>query len=272
MLNQNNSGPKANPIKLKLDSGQPVIGIWSIISSPIVVEIFALGGFDFAILDMEHGVFDVVALDNAIRACEGGGGAPLVRIPGINPWAAQWALDLGAYGIVVPQVNNPEEAKDVVRIAKYAPTGARGYNPFTRAANYANPADNLSGKLNNNFSLACIIIESPAALENISSICNVPDVDVIYIGIYDLAVAMGFNGDTNNAEVKKIAHLAISKIRNAGKAAGMIVGSAKDIEIALSLGANFLVYSVDTFIIRNKVNSIIEIFKNELILYNQNAK
>lgn len=258
------SAIKVNPIKHKLSAGQPVLGIWSIIPSPILVEIFALAGIDFIILDMEHGIFDVGALDNCIRSCEAAGAVSLVRIPGLNPSAAQWALDLGSYGIVVPQISDAEDSKAVVEMAKFAPLGNRGYNPFTRAANYANPPDNRSGKLHNDFSLTCVIIENQSAIANLKKICAMPMLDVIYIGIYDLAVALGFEGDTKHPHVVNVVEMAIVQIRAAGKAAGLMVRSQNDIANALSLGANFLVYSVDTFLIRDAVAQVVDAFNAEI--------
>ena len=252
-----------NALKAKLAAGQAVLGVWSIIPSPVVVEIFALGGMDFAILDMEHGIFDVSGLDGCIRAVEAAGGVPLVRVPGVNPSAAQWALDLGAHGIIAPQVNNAAEADTVVRMAKYAPRGTRGYNPFTRAAQYANPPDNRSGKLSNDFSLTCVIIESESALADIDAICATPGLDVVYMGIYDLAVALGCDGDTRHPRVTTIVDSSIKRIRAAGKAAGMMVRSQQDIAAALALGANFLVYAVDTSIIRDAVVRAVTSFEQE---------
>lgn len=255
--------PTENPLKAKLAAGQAVLGIWSIIPSPIVLEIFSLSGIDFAILDMEHGVFDVGALDNCVRACESAGAAPLVRIPGLNPSAAQWALDLGACGIVAPQVSNAGEAEAVVKMAKYAPMGNRGYNPFTRAAHYANPPDNRAGKLSNDFSLTCVIIENESALADLDSICATTNLDVVYMGIYDLAVALGCNGNTMHPTVTKVVEKSIVQIRAAGKAAGMMVRNQQDIARAIALGANFLVYSVDTALIRAAAASVVELFEQE---------
>ncbi|MGR2682362.1 HpcH/HpaI aldolase family protein [Chromobacterium haemolyticum] len=242
-----------NPLKAKLADGKPIIGIWSIIPSPVVAEIMGLSGLDFVILDMEHGIFDLTSLDACVRAVEGAGSAPLVRIPGLNASAAQWALDLGSHGIVVPQIRDVKDAEAVVGMAKYAPAGVRGYNPFTRAANYANPADNRSGKLDNGFSLTTVIIESCSALMDLEEICATPGIDVVYMGIYDLAVTLGCDGDTRHPKVVQIVEEAIARIRAAGKAAGMMVRSEADIERALSLGANVLVYGVDTFLIRQAI-------------------
>lgn len=256
-------GPTENLLKTKLASGQAVLGIWSIIPSPVVVEILALSGLDFTILDMEHGIFDVGALDNCVRACEAAGAVPLVRIPGLNPSAAQWALDLGAHGIVAPQISNASDANAVVEMAKYAPRGTRGYNPFTRAALYANPPDNRLGKLSNDFSLTCVIIENESAVLDLERICETPGLDVIYMGIYDLSVALGCDGNTTHPRVVQVVENAIAQIRLAGKAAGIMVRNEQDIARALALGANFLVYAVDTALIRDAATRAVSSFKQE---------
>jgi len=250
-----------NPIKEKLRNGQPVFGMWSIISSPMVVEIFGLSGFDFLLLDMEHGIYDVSALDACVRACEATGCAPIVRTPGINPSAAQWALDAGAYGLIVPQIVSAAEAETAVAAAKYPLRGVRGYNPFTRAAQYANPPDNRSGKLNNDFVLTSVIIENAGALRDLDTILEIADLDVAYIGIYDLSVALGADGNTKDPKVQQIANDCVKKIRDAGKTAGLMVRSEADVEQALKLGANFLVWGVDTNVVRQAGESAVRTFE-----------
>lgn len=261
---ESTSTDSINAIKFKLANGQPVLGIWSIIPSPMVVEILSLSGFDFAILDMEHGVFDLASLDACIRAVEVANKAPLVRIPGMNPSAAQWALDMGAHGIVVPQVNNSQDAASVVDMTKFVPLGHRGYNPFTRAASYAASSNNFIGKLNNEFSLTCVIVESQSALDDLDAICATSSVDVVYMGIYDLAVALGVNGDTQHPHVVEVVESSIARIRAAGKAAGMMVSNSSDTARALTLGANFLVHSVDSFLIRDAATRAFSTFTDEL--------
>jgi 4-hydroxy-2-oxoheptanedioate aldolase len=239
-----------NLLKRKLYNDQPVIGTWSIISSPIVVEILALSGFDFLILDMEHGVYDQTALDACIRACEAAGCAPIVRVPGINPSAAQWALDLGAYGIIVPQVGNVASAELAVGMSKFAPAGSRGYNPFTRATNYAAPGNNQFGKLRNDFGLSSIIVENQTALNDLSGILGISHLDVVYVGVYDLSIALGYEGDVKHPAICQVLEQTIAKVRSAGKIAGLMVRTKEDVSKAVKLGARFLVYSVDTSILR----------------------
>jgi 4-hydroxy-2-oxoheptanedioate aldolase len=249
-----------NPLKLKLKDDQPVIGMWSLISSPIVVEILALSGFDFLILDMEHGIYDQTALDACIRACETAGCAPVVRVPGINPSATQWALDLGAYGIVVPQVGNIASAEMAVKMSKFPPTGTRGYNPFTRAAEYAAPSSNQQGKLRNDFGLMSIVVENQIALEELDGILAIDDLDVVYVGVYDLSVALGYEGNTQHPAMGQLLEQTITRVRAAGKTAGLMVRSKDEVARAIQLGARFLVYSVDTFILREAARNAVENF------------
>lgn len=124
-------------LKSMLKADQAVLGIWSIISWLSIIESFGVGGIDFVILDMEHGIYNPESLGSCIHADEGVGCAPLVRVPGIDVSAVQWALDLGAHGIVVPQVSDFSEAIKAVEIIKYPPVGSRGYNLFTRAGGYS---------------------------------------------------------------------------------------------------------------------------------------
>ncbi len=249
-----------NLLKLKLKSDRPVVGTWSIISSPIVVEILALSGFDFLILDMEHGVYDQTALDTCIRACEAAGCAPIVRVPGINPSAVQWALDMGAHGIIVPQVGNVASAMMAVSMSKFAPVGTRGYNPFTRAAGYAAPSNNQVGKLRNDFGITSVIVENQTALHELDGILAIEDLDIVYVGVYDLSIALGCEGDTNNPAICHVLEQTIARVRAAGKIPGLMVRSKEDVEKAIILGARFLVYSVDTFILYKAAKDAIAAF------------
>ena len=250
-----------NRLKVKLLNNQPVIGAWSIISSPIVVEILAMSGFDFLILDMEHGVYDQTSLDSCIRACEATGCAPVVRVPGLDPSATQWALDLGAHGIIVPQIGSANSALTAVSMSKFAPFGTRGYNPFTRFANYAAPSNNQSGKLRNDFGLTGVIVESQMALNELDEILTIKNLDMVYVGVYDLSIALGYEGNTNHPEILQTVEKSIAKIRASGKTAGIMVRNKDDVTKAVNWGAQFLVYSVDSLILHEAAMGAVEAFR-----------
>jgi len=251
-----------NPLKTKLSTETAVLGTWVIIPSPILAEIFGVAGLDFQILDMEHGVFDLQALDNSIRACESAGCSPLVRVPGVAAFTIQSVMDLGAHGVVIPQVPDERAALTAVRCMKYAPEGTRGYNPFTRAAYYSNPATNDVGKLNNGFGFASVIVESESALNALDGILAVPGLDMVYLGVYDMAVALGCKGDTSHPRIVEFVESAVARIRRAGKAAGMMVKTQTEMKRALALGANFLVLAVDTFIVYRAVSEAVQQFRS----------
>lgn len=250
-----------NALKRKIKQGQPVLGLWNTIPSPILVEILGFSGFDFQILDMEHGVFDIGSLDACIRACESTGCAPIVRVPGIMQSVIQNALDLGAHGIIVPQVAGYESARQAVECTKFAPEGSRGYNPFIRAAKYANPKTNTVGKLTNEFGLTSIIIENKKSYEELEKILSIDDLDLIYLGIYDMSLALGCNGDVSHPDVTRFLEDSIKQIKLSGKAIGMMVKSKHEIEYAFNLGANVVVYGVDSNLIYQMGSTIVKDFK-----------
>jgi 4-hydroxy-2-oxoheptanedioate aldolase len=247
-----------NKLKDKIQK-KPVIGIWSIVSSAKLTEIFSLSGLDFIIFDKEHGHFSDDSLENAIRSCELGGAVPLVRVSSVNLQKTQTALDAGAYGVIAPKINTGQEARELVATALLPPYGERGFNPFTRAGNFSNKIDDSSFKLSKDFPMICAIVETSQGLSNLKEICSVDNLDVIYIGIYDLSVDLGFNGDVQNNELQEIVKNSIKDINDLGKIAGMMVSSADDYQKAIKLGAKFIVYSVDSYLIKNMAEEITQI-------------
>lgn len=213
-----------------------------------------MAGLDFIILDMEHGAFDLTSLEAAIRACEGAGGVPLVRVPDLRPAIFQSVLDLGAHGVIVPQIRSVADAERAVQYAKYPPLGCRGYNPFTRAALYANPPDNQAGKLRNSFGLVGVIIENREAYADLRAIAALAEIDVIYLGIYDMSLALGCQGNTRHPDVLSFVQDAAQVIRNAGKTIGMMVRSPEEMAAARDMGANFLVYGVDSHVFHQAIS------------------
>jgi 4-hydroxy-2-oxoheptanedioate aldolase len=249
-----------NMIKDKISKGEPVIGIWSIIPSPILAEIVGLAGMDFQIFDMEHGVYDLQTLDNNIRACESVGCSPIVRVPGVNLFAIQSALDLGAHGIIVPQVISYEMASAAVRCTKYYPEGNRGFNPFTRGGRYT-PLEPDNSKLTNGFGLSSLIIENVEAYKELDKILTISELDMVYLGVYDMSVSLGCKGDVTNQRVNEFVETSIGKILDAGKAVGLMVNNKNDMEKYIKLGVAFLVYSVDTFVIHQVMAQAVDTFK-----------
>lgn len=240
----------ACPLKAKLASGQPVLGVWNVIAAPTVTEIFAMAGFDFGILDMEHGPFDLQALEAGVRACEAGGGAPLVRVPGVFPHLVQSALDVGAHGVVFPQIRSAADGRAAAAAARLPPHGTRGYNPFTRAGAYGGRPSGPDSRFAPDFPLTCLIVENLEATADLDAILAIPELDVVYLGVYDMSVALGHPGDTSAPAVVRFVEETAKRALAAGKHVGVMVKTPDEMARALDLGAGFLVYGVDSLIIR----------------------
>jgi len=228
----------------------------------MVSEIVGLAEVDFQILDMEHGVFDTASLDASIRACESVGCSPLVRVASLQTSSIQTALDLGAHGIVVPQIQDFNSASAAVSASKFAPEGIRGYNPFVRAGHYRGVTKEKMPKLSNAFGLTMIIIENAKAYEDLDRILTIRDLDAVYLGVYDMSVALNCMGDTTNPKILKFLESSIPRIRKAGKAACLMVNTREDYKKYLDLGANVFLQGVDSAILTQAVSGGVALFQS----------
>tara|TARA_B100001287_G_C22685698_1_gene533445 strand:- start:5608 stop:6375 length:768 start_codon:yes stop_codon:yes gene_type:complete len=250
---------KKNFIKEKLKKGKPVIGTWSIIPSSINAEIMSSSGLDFIILDQEHGPINFETAQNACSACELHNTSPLMRIGDINKPFIQNALDIGVHGIQIPNIETKEDAKKVVEYSKYPPQGDRGLSPFTRAGLFdGKNSSELTSQANEN-TLVVLNIEGKGAVNNLDDILEVEGFDTIFVGLFDLSKSLGIPGEVNSSEVIKTLEKIIKKTIEAGKTVGTIATSHETLETFLSLGATYLVYSVDCDVLRNEYSKVVEI-------------
>lgn len=255
-----------NFLKEKIATQNLALGIWSLTHSPMLIDVGAHAGLDFQILDMEHGVTDFTVLDNCIRACESMNCSPLVRVPGIQPSIIQTCLDMGAHGIIVPQIKSYEEALRVVQATHFPPEGSRGFNPFTRANGYNAQLPLKSTKLNNAFPLTSIIIETKEALADLKQILSIPGLDMLYIGIYDLSFALGLEGNVRDPALLDVINTSIKTIQAAGKLVSLMAKEQIEIQKYMELGVSVIVWDVDTNIylsvIKNKVEQCKKLAKS----------
>jgi 4-hydroxy-2-oxoheptanedioate aldolase len=200
-------------------ANRQTIGGWLSIDSAYTAEVMANCGFDWLCLDMQHGMLDYNDLKNMLPAISTTNTIPLVRVPWNEPYQIMKALDAGAYGVIVPLVNNRAEAEKAVSACKYPPLGIRSYGPIRGAiyggAGYAKEA---------NDEIACVVmIETAEALINLDDILSTPGVDAAYIGPADLAYALdvphtgGDNNDPKHVET-------VAQIAAACKKHGIAVG------------------------------------------------
>lgn len=239
----------ANRLKAALAAGETQLGIWLNASSPVSAEIAGATGFDWCLVDGEHGPWSPETIALQLAALDLGGTNAIVRVPVGEDWVIKQALDLGAQTLLVPMVDTGAQAEQVVRATRYAPTGKRGLGAsvarvsgWGRIADYAATAN----------AEICVIVqaETRTAIDNLDDILAVEGVDCVFIGPADLSADMGYLGNPGADEVQAAIADAGRRIRAAGKAAGFLHYDAADFARYLDLGFNFLGIGADVSLMR----------------------
>jgi 4-hydroxy-2-oxoheptanedioate aldolase len=208
-----------NPLKARLASGEPAIGILVSMPSPHTVQVLAHCGFDWLFFDMEHGPISIESTYAMINATAGSRAAPIVRVPWNVHWLAKPVLDAGAMGIIFPMIRSAAEAAEAVKSVRYPPAGERGFGPFysslrfgTDMLSYPDPADR---------EIMCILlIEHRDAIDDIDNIVKVAGVDACLIAPFDLAMSYGYRDGAGHDEVQA----AIAKAEQAILASPVYLG------------------------------------------------
>lgn len=240
--------------------GETVYGPFMKAVDAAFVECSGYAGFDFVILDMEHGPAGFSGLQHLLRAAEVSGVIPVVRTYDSSEVAIGKALDLGAKGIQVPQVHSASEARKVVKATRFFPNGERGICRFVRAAHYsAIPRDEYFRKANQ--SLVILQIEGVQAINELDEILEVEGFDVLFVGPYDLSQSFGVPGQISHPLVIK----AIKNITEKAHAAGIVIGVFCDTPESATMwrkaGIQYISYSVDVGIYTEACISIIHKLK-----------
>ena len=212
---------RENTLKRQLQAGKPAFGVMCTFPSPPVVEMLGHLGFDWILLDNEHGSITVDTAESCIAAAELTGMAPIVRPVGNKPEIIAPFLDRGAWGVQVPHVNTAEEARAAVDAVKYAPEGHRGIFSGGRSADYGftGATADYAREANRN-TLVCLMLEEVEAIENLPELVTVPGVDVYFIGSGDLSQSMGLTGQQAHPDVQAMMERGVKIITAAGRIAG----------------------------------------------------
>jgi len=207
---------RPNRLKERILSGQQSFGTWLQSNCPTFAEMAAAAGFDFIILDQEHGPGDERGAIDMMRAAAGAPATVLVRVPSSQPTYLKRLLDAGCEGVVVPMVESAEEAKAIVEACRYPPRGSRGNAAdIARCSSYGFQGDYLK-RADDNF-LIVVQIETAKAVKNARAIAEVDGVDVVFIGPTDLSGSIGLMGQTGHPEVEALIAEAVAEIKAAGK-------------------------------------------------------
>lgn len=252
-----------NHFKQALRDKRPQIGLWTSMIGPISTEICAGSGFDWLLLDAEHTPSDPMSLLQQAQAIAGYPGVHAVaRVPVGHGYAGQALikqyLDLGIQTLLVPMVDTPEQARELVRCMRYPPEGIRGMaaaraSRWGRVANYAKEANQE----------VCLLVqaETRAAIRNLDAIAAVDGIDGVFIGPSDLSAAFDHVGDPWHAEMQVIIADAFRRIQAAGKAVGILTLDEKLARQQIEMGATFIAVGTDTNLLLKSTTALATKFK-----------
>ncbi len=237
-----------NAFKAAIQKGQRQIGIWCTIGDPVVAEILAGCGYDWIMFDTEHSIMDPPKILPLLQAVAPYPVASMVRPGSLNVAEIKKLLDCGAQTLLIPFVQNAEEAALAAAAVAYPPEGIRGVSGTTRANRFGT----VAGYARQAREEICLIvqIETRSALDELEAICAVPGIDAVFIGPADLAASLGHLGEPGHPEVQAAVVDAMKRICAAGKPAGFLSPDPAYVEAVLEAGCTFVAVDIDAVILR----------------------
>ncbi|MFA7944468.1 4-hydroxy-2-oxoheptanedioate aldolase [Pseudomonas brenneri] len=249
-----------NRFKQRLNSGEAQIGLWLGLADAYCAELAANAGFDWLLIDGEHAPNDLRGMLGQLQAVAPYASEAVIR-PVIGDTALiKQVLDIGAQTLLVPMVESAAQARELVRAMRYPPQGIRGVGSALARASRWNSID---GYLDQADAQMCLLvqIESLQGLANLDAIAAVEGVDGVFIGPADLSASMGHRGNPGHSDVQAAIEDAIARIRQAGKAAGILSADEKLARRYIELGAGFVAVGVDTTVLMRGLQGLVGKFK-----------
>ena len=233
-------------LKQRLQNGELVLGIMvSEVRNPNIAYMLAQAGFDFVVIDNEHGSYSVETISNMIAAARGANLPVIVRIAEVRRETVLKPLDAGATGLLVPMIDTPEQATQLVQYAKYPPQGIRGAALRRPHSLYARVDATEHLAQANRDTFIAVQVESREGVENAESIAAVEGVDCVFVGPFDLSVSLGFPGQLDHPEEVAAIDRVIEACQSQGKIAGTLMLDAAMLRSWISKGMRFVMCGSD---------------------------
>lgn len=248
-----------NEFKRKLKSGQRQVGCWLSLASNSAAEICAGAGFDWCLIDTEHAPTELSGVHQQLQALAGYPTSALVRPYWNDTVLFKRLLDLGVQTLIVPYVQNAEEARAAVAATRYTPAGVRGVSTNSRANRYARVKDYLQRAQEE----MCVVVqlESRSALSELEAIAAVDGVDGLFIGPQDLAADFGHIGNPAHPDVRAAITDALQRIKRTGKAPGILSFAEADAKHWYEVGATFVAVTSDQFLLASESSKVVAKFR-----------
>jgi len=237
-----------NRFKHAIAAGRLQIGLWCSLCSNIAVDVLRDAGFDWLLLDTEHSPNEIPDLLSQLQACEGGTATPIIRPAWNDTVLIKRCLDIGAQTLLVPYVQNAEEARRAVQAVRYPPQGVRGVSVAARASRFGRVAGYL-GKANAEVCLL-VQVETRAAMTELEAIAAVEGVDGVFIGPSDLAASLGHIGNPAHPEVQEAIGNCVTRLKAAGRPAGILTANEDEVRRYIGWGYTFVAVGSDVGVLR----------------------
>lgn len=243
-------------LKARVQSGETLLGCFLSLGSPITAEIMGLAGYDWALIDLEHGAGGEREALSQMQALEATGAAPVVRVESNARQRAHRVLDLGARGVMFPRIDAAEQAREAVAAMRYPPEGVRGVAFSNRACAFgSNFRPYMEASLG---SLLCIVqIETPEAVANVEAISAVEGVDVLFIGPSDLSHSLGILGEFDHPRYRDAVDKTAQAAARSGKATGILLPKPDDLGFYRQRGFTFLASGSDGVLLNNAARALV---------------
>jgi 4-hydroxy-2-oxoheptanedioate aldolase len=248
-----------NAFKHAIAAGKLQIGLWCSLCSNIAADIVSDSGFDWLLLDTEHSPNEIPDLLAQLQAVRGGTATPIVRPAWNDAVLIKRVLDIGAQSVLLPYVQNPEEARRAVAAVRYPPAGIRGVAAASRASRYGR----VAGYLKNADAEICTLVqvETRAALDQLEAIASVEGVDGVFIGPSDLAASLGHLGNPQAGEVQAAIQDAVKRLMAFGKPAGILTGNEEEARRYIEWGYLFVAVGADVGLLARNADALAKKFK-----------
>jgi 4-hydroxy-2-oxoheptanedioate aldolase len=251
----------SNRFKQAIKAPDAQIGLWLGLADPYSAELCATAGYDWLLIDGEHGPNDLRSMLSILQAIAPYSSSPVVRIPHGDTTLIKQVLEIGATTLLVPMVETAEQARALVQATRYPPHGVRGVGSgLARSSRWSSIPDYLNTA--NDQICLLVQVETASAMDRIEEIATVDGVDGVFIGPADLAASMGFLGRPDEASVQATIVSAIAKILAAGRAPGILTTDETLAHQYIALGARFVAVGVEATLMAQSTRALLSRFRN----------